>query len=221
MKKDNVLIQELMTTEIVAVKPETSLIEADTILAKHGFAGLPVVNQEGVLVGMFTEFDLSTRISLLHLPTILKLFTDFTIYKKDQGPIWKDVTQMLAVKVKDIMNPVPFVVNQHAPLSEVIRLFSERRRVEPLPIIDDQYKLVGIVSRYDLIRYFGGLPVSFRDPAPYTLRDVDRTIDNFLRNFEKRFVAVRKYRTLHWFLISLLFTFVGFFGALAVLIRIQ
>ncbi|MDO8521405.1 MAG: CBS domain-containing protein [bacterium] len=214
-------IKELMSTDVVSVAPETLLTEADALLRKRAFSGLPVVDTEGKLVGMFTEFDLSTKGSLLHLPTILKLFKEFSIYQKDKGLVWKDVSSMLAIKVEDIMNTMPFTVNQNISLKEVVKLFSERRRVDPLPIVDDDQKLVGIVSRYDLIRYFGGLPVSFRDPSPYTLRDVDRRIDNFLRNFEKQFVAVSKYRTLHWFLISVTFTFVGFFAALAVLIRIE
>lgn len=210
-----------MTTEVVSVRPETLLMEADALLRRHAFAGLPVVNEKGVLVGMFTEFDLSTRGSLLHLPTILKLFKEFAIYQKDKGLVWKDVSKMLAVRVEDTMNTRPFLANERTTVDGIMRLFNERRRADPLPIVDDEQRLVGIITRYDLLRYFGGFPVSFRDPAPYTLREIDNTIDNFLRNFEKQFIAVSKHRTLHWFALSAFFTIVGFFAAVFVFLQVE
>jgi CBS domain-containing protein len=219
----SVPIKTLMITETVSVNTETPLLEANDILLKHGFAGLPVVNEQNILLGMFTEFDLSTRGSLLHLPTLLKLFKEFSIYKKDRGLLWKDVSTMFAIKAGDVMNPKPIVLDQDASLEDAIKLFSERRRVDPLPIVDHEGKLVGIVSRYDLIRFLGGLAssISFRDAVPYTSRTIDQTIDNFLQNFEKQFTMVSKYRTIHWLLISIMFGIIGSIITLAWVVQVN
>jgi CBS domain-containing protein len=219
----SVSIKTLMITEIISVSVDTPLLEANDILLKHGFAGLPVIDEQNILLGMFTKFDLSTKGSLLHLPTLLKLFKEFSIYKKDRGLLWKDVTAMLSIQAGDVMNTKPIVLNQEASLQDAIRLFSERRRVDPLPIIDHEGKLVGIISRYDLIRFLGGLAssVNFRDAAPYTPSAVDQTIDNFLHNFEKQFILVSKHRTLHWLLISTMFAIIGSVVTLAWVVQVN
>lgn len=219
----NIPIKEVMVTEIVSVSIETPLLEANDILLRHGFVGLPVVNKQKILLGMFSEFDLNTKGTLLHLPTLLKLFKEFSIYKKDEGMLWTDVTAMFAIKVGDVMNPNPLTLDQDSSIDAAVKLFSERRRVDPIPVVDRMNTLVGIVSRYDLIRFLGShtSSVSFRDPAPYTQRKIDQNIDNFLRNFEKNFVVVSKYRTNHWFFISIMFTFIGFIIAVVWILEIN
>jgi CBS domain-containing protein len=219
----DVPIKNLMTTAVMSVGTETLLFEANDILLKNSLGGLPVVSKEQVLLGMFSELDLSTKESLLHLPTLLKLFKEFSIYKKDEGMLWTDVSSMFAIKVSDVMNSNPLVLDQDSSVDAAVKLFGERRHTNLIPVVDRANKLVGVISRSDLIRFLGSRTsaVSFRDPAPYTQRKIDKHIDNFLRNFEKNFVLVSKYRTVHWFAISVLFTLVGFVIAFVWILQVS
>ena len=54
-------IQDAMTTEIVTTTPEASLKDAARELAKHHVSGLPVVDAEGVAVGVISEADIVAK----------------------------------------------------------------------------------------------------------------------------------------------------------------
>lgn len=55
--KRNIFVAEIMTRDVVTVRPETTLLEAAKILREHHFGALPVTEADGTLVGIVTEFD--------------------------------------------------------------------------------------------------------------------------------------------------------------------
>ena len=54
-------VKDIMTREVVSVKPETPLQEAAEVLAYHGFDGVPVVDEANKPVGILTEYDLLSK----------------------------------------------------------------------------------------------------------------------------------------------------------------
>ena len=54
-------VAELMTTDVVTVGPETTLKEAAAILSEKGISGLPVIDAEGSVIGVFSEGDVVFR----------------------------------------------------------------------------------------------------------------------------------------------------------------
>lgn len=55
--KRNIFVAEIMTRDVVSVRPETPLVEAAAILRKHHFGCLPVTEADGTLVGIVTDYD--------------------------------------------------------------------------------------------------------------------------------------------------------------------
>lgn len=55
--KRNIFVAEIMTRDVVSVRPETPLVEAAAILRKHHFGCLPVTETDGTLVGIVTDYD--------------------------------------------------------------------------------------------------------------------------------------------------------------------
>lgn len=51
-------VEDIMTQEVVTITPETSVAEAARLIYQHKFGGLPVVDQEGEVVGIITTIDL-------------------------------------------------------------------------------------------------------------------------------------------------------------------
>jgi CBS domain-containing protein len=214
-------VKGLMTKKVVTVTPETPLANAVDLLVKRGLNGLPVVNADGSLAGILTEYDLMIRGSSIYLPTFLKLLQGFEIYRTDKSSIRDDIKKIAAMRVKDTMNAEPLVLRDDAPVQEAIKAFSEHHRVNPIPVVSAENKLVGIISRSDLIRLMGVPSVHLAEGGASTERELDKRINTFMSDFERQFILVSRFRTRYWILFSILFAIVGFIIAFALIVRIQ
>lgn len=212
-------IDRLMTKRVISVNPESPLMEAVDLLLKHNFNGLPVIDKNGTLLGILTEYDLMINGSSLHLPTFLKLLQQFDIYQKDKKLIRDDIKKILEMKVSDVMNPNPLTLENNCSINEAIETFGKYRDVNPIPIVDGNKKLTGIISRYDLVKLLGGFQTALSEP--YSERKLDKNINNFLSHFERQFVLVNRTRTHYWFVASILFAILGFIIAFLLILKIQ
>ena len=158
-----VSVKDIMTKIVVTVVPETSLLEASELMTKHHFSGLPIVDGTKKIVGILTEYDLLTKGTAIHLPTFLKLFGQCPDHKKGEYTVEGNLSEILAFTVKDVMNSEPLTTHADAPLLEIVELFEKHHRVNPVPVVDENKKLVGIVSRYDIIRYYAKMLAKAQD----------------------------------------------------------
>ena len=217
-------VSDLMTRNTVSVSPEMPIMEAVQILSRYKLDGAPVINSDRVVVGILTEYDLLTKGTSIHLPTLLKLFNEFDLYKKDKSSIREELTGILSMRVQDVMNPKPFVMKQSASIEEATKTFTEHHRINPIIVIDDLGKLVGVLSRYDVIRLYSAGASSAPSSSFNLERKLDDRIDNFLNSFEHEFLFISKERTRGWLLFTLItgsiFAIIGFIVAVATLIRI-
>lgn len=149
------LVKDIMTTKVISVLRETSISRAFDFMLKGEFSGLPVINsrEENKLVGIITEYDFISKRSSIHLPTFDKLFSDFYILDR-HSPVYKELENVGLFKAKDIMNQEPITIREDAAVEDVVRLFTEHHRVNPIPVVTDGNILVGIVSRYDIVNIF-------------------------------------------------------------------
>src|SRR3989338_10696788 len=112
--------KDLMTKKVISVNPDTLLVEAINMVFKYNFNGLPVVDNANRLVGILTEYDLVIKGSSIHLPTLIKLFSELDLYKKDKGLIKNDLEKIFKAKVSEAMNADPLTLQETATLEEVI-----------------------------------------------------------------------------------------------------
>lgn len=129
-------IREVMTTDVVTVGPGTSAKDAAELLAERGFAALPVVDAEGRVLGIVAEADVLRgrvpRDPRLHL-------------RRDD----EDGAPPPAL-VEGIMTTEVRTVETTADVADIARLFVDAR-LRSVPVTD-RGRLVGIVSRRDLLR---------------------------------------------------------------------
>jgi len=144
-----------MTKEVVSVSPETSLFDAAKLLYKNRFNGLPVVDGIGALVGILTEYDLVNIDSAIHIPTLQRILRRLALEKDG---IEKEFETIAALKVAGVMNDDPLTLKETATLEEAVTAFTQHHRVNPIPVVDAQKRLVGIVSRSDLVKFFIDFP---------------------------------------------------------------
>jgi len=212
-------VKDLMVQNVVMVRPETPLVEAAEVITKNDFTGLPVSDSEGRLLGLLTEYDLISRGTSLHLPTLSKLLSGASFYKSDKELLLPEVKSILELKVSDVMNKEPLTLSPNSMISEAVQLFAEHHAVNPVPVIDETRKVVGILARFDIVKLWGSA-----NPGPEThtiaQREGGNEAENFLEQFNKRFVLVSKARTRWWLVASMLFGAVGFIIAFAIILRL-
>jgi CBS domain-containing protein len=138
---------DIMTTDVITVRPDTSIFEAATLLADRHISGLPVVDEGGAVVGILSESDLLHRVETGTGKPQRSWFGEFrNSTRKLAGEYLKEN----AVKVGDVMTENVVSVTPGTPLGEIADLL-ERHHIKRVPV-QAQGKLVGIVSRANLIR---------------------------------------------------------------------
>ncbi|HVW34268.1 MAG TPA: CBS domain-containing protein [Acidimicrobiia bacterium] len=139
-------VGEVMSRAVFTVKPETPFKDVVETLLRNDVSGVPVVNDEGRLLGIVTEADLVSKEAYggrRRRP--LRLLADaFT------GDVrW--VQRAKGLTAEAIMTPWPWTVRPTDDTAFAARRMLESR-VKRLPVVDDEHRVVGIVSRHDLLR---------------------------------------------------------------------
>ncbi len=138
-------VQDVMTTEVVAVLPGATLKEAARLLAEHRISGLPVVSADGIVLGVFSEADL--LIKEQGKPRSRGTFASLV------DPIDEsDRQKLIARLVGEAMTSPALTISKHRPVAAAAKLMVESG-MNRLPVVEDG-KLVGIVTRADLVKAF-------------------------------------------------------------------
>jgi CBS domain-containing protein len=136
---------DVMTRNVLTVERGTAVAQAIRLMLDHNVSGLPVLADDGKVVGILTEGDLLRRSETgteRHRPRWLEILMG-------PGRMAGEYVRTHGRKVEEIMTSDPVSVTSDTPLDEVVGLM-ERRRIKRVPVIDGDV-LVGVVSRADLL----------------------------------------------------------------------
>lgn len=154
------LAQDLMTTTLVTVAADTPLAAIAQLFADRGISGVPVVDEEGRLLGLVTEGDLLRRLAAgadQPAPWLYKALASKAaragLYAKTHGR-----------HASDVMTTKLATVTETTPIEAVAKLI-EDRRLRRVPVLRDD-RLVGLISRADLIRALLVPPSAPSDGVP-------------------------------------------------------
>lgn len=137
---------DVMVRDVVTVRPETDVAEAIKLLIEHDVSALPVVDEEGELVGVLSEADLVHRVEIgteKHRPWWLEAVAG-------ASTLAQEFAKSHGRKVGEVMTTNVVSASPETPLTEIATLL-ERHRIKRVPIAEDG-KLVGVVSRANLIQ---------------------------------------------------------------------
>ena len=140
---------DIMTREVITVRRETTVRELAELFASHQISSVPVVDEAGELLGIVTETDLVEQDKNLHIPTVISLF-DWVIYLESDKKFEKELKKVTGQTVGDIFTEEVLTVTPGDPVSRAADIMTEQR-VNAVPVVDGR-KLVGIISRIDLIK---------------------------------------------------------------------
>lgn len=143
------IVADIMTHPALAIGPEAPLLQAIRLMTGHRVSGLPVVGPEGQILGVLTEGDLLRRAETGTagdqpgwLAGILRPGHTAQQYVATHGR-----------RVGDVMTTEVIAVTEDTSLADAVDLM-QRHRVRRLPVLRDG-KLLGVVSRADLVRHLG------------------------------------------------------------------
>jgi len=143
-------VKDVMSKPVITVLPATSLQDAVQLLTDQHISGLPVVNDEGQLVGELTEQDLMVRESGVDAgPYVLLL--DSVIYLRNPLNWDKQVHQVLGTSVNDLMRSETHSCKETLPLARAAAMLHDRS-TQRIFVIDEQRKPVGVITRGDVVR---------------------------------------------------------------------
>lgn len=141
--------KDIMTRNVITVKPETSIEDLSALLVKHGISGVPVVDNEGGLYGIVTENDLINQNKRLHIPTVVG-FLDAAIYLQSSKKFEQDVKRLAATRVAEIAARRVVTIEEDTSLVDIATIMSEQK-VHLLPVMKSG-KVVGIVGKRDVVK---------------------------------------------------------------------
>lgn len=143
-------VADIMTTDPISVSPQTSLQEAIQILADKKISGLPVVDEQGKLIGIISETDLTWQATGVEPPPYI-MFLDSVIYLQNPAKHNQEVHKALGQTVGEAMSDRPISIQSDKLVREAARIMHEKK-VRRLPVVDAQSKVIGIITQGDVIR---------------------------------------------------------------------
>jgi CBS domain-containing protein len=140
---------DIMTSNVITVKTDTPLAELARILYEHHINGVPVVDDDGALIGIICESDLIRRDRKLHIPTVIAIF-DWVLYLQGPKTLEKEIRRISATTVEDLYTKDVITVSEKTPIEEIATIMS-KKRLYTIPVVEEG-RLVGVIGKSDLIR---------------------------------------------------------------------
>jgi CBS domain-containing protein len=138
-------VRDIMTTDPISVRGDTLLKETARIMVRQQVSGLPVIDDGGRLIGIVTEGDFLRQEASRDRPYRMSLLDALFGEGEPEAPAAETVGEVMTDKVVTIA--------PDATLGEAARLMTSRN-VKRLPVVNREGRLVGIISRADVVNAF-------------------------------------------------------------------
>ena len=144
-------IKDIMVSEVIAVAGDMPIVEVANLLVRHGIHGVPVVDEEGKVLGIITETDFFLKNSIaLHLPTYVDMVEHEIEKKADMLDNIPDMKALLEATARDIMTKNCVALPEVADVRDLFALV-KMHHYKTFPVTDYRGILVGIVTLIDAI----------------------------------------------------------------------
>jgi len=140
-------VKDVMTKEVVTVKPSTGIREVYKTIREHNIGGVPVVDADNRFLGMVTKTELLDVL----IPDYFGMVTDF-LFIDDFGALedkLENIPNLELFIAEDLMAGNAISLSEDASLMKAPVLMS-KYKVRKLPVVDKENRLVGIVTRMDV-----------------------------------------------------------------------
>lgn len=210
------LVSDLMTKSVMAVPPTMPLSEVAELMHSHGFHGVPVANEQGTVLGMITEKELFSSDAKFYLPGFMRVLQDTKFLSGQAKELPYAAQQLTKIIAQDVMNSHTYFLHPEVEVDELAEIFINFNQ-SPIPVVDHANKLLGIVSRSDLVRLLAP-PTPKHDKSYYESlrkntqpRAVDQELSFVRTEMGSKFAMVAKARANIWLTAIIVLFIAGFF----------
>ena len=139
----NATVKDVMTTHVVAVRKNASFKDMAARLREHRVSAFPVLDEDNRVVGVVSEADLLTKEAL-----------EFGVPGKVKSMLHhREQAKAAAIVAEDLMTKPPVTIGPNEFVTHAARLMYTRK-VKRLPVVDVDGRLIGIVSRADVLSVY-------------------------------------------------------------------
>ncbi len=138
-------VQDVMTSRVVAVRMDAPFKDIATLLTRYRISALPVLDDDGKVIGVVSEADLLCKEALIAAMGGLP---------GRPGPYHDDFARAAAVTAAELMTTPPVTISPGEPVTGAARLMYNAG-VKRLPVVSENGHLAGIISRADVLSVYG------------------------------------------------------------------
>ena len=144
------ILQEIMNKYPITVGKEEQLTEVAKLMVKHNLTAISVVDDNNKLIGIISEGDLLYKKVRPHAPHYINIL-GANIYYGGIGEYDAQFKKLVATKVEEIMTTEVITAYADAEVEVTVGAMVEKH-LKNLPVVDDAYHLVGMISRHDIMK---------------------------------------------------------------------
>ncbi len=164
------LVKEWMATNPIVIDENTSIMKATQIMKEHGIRRIPVV-RDGKLIGIISDRDIKeaapSKATSLDVHELYYLLSE--------------------IKVKDIMTPDPITLRENDSVEKAAIIMLENR-ISGIPIVDDDYKVVGVITQTDVFKVMISITGAYKSPIQiaFEIEDSPGSLNALLNNIREQ-----------------------------------
>lgn len=143
-------VKDIMTKDVITVTPDMEIVAAAKILMDNHINGVPVVDENGDVVGILCRDDLISQQKRLPVPSFFVVL-DGIIPLSSSKHMEKEMEKIAAITVDHAMTPEPTTVSPDTPIEDVASLMVDKN-IHTIPVLDADGRLAGVVGKEDMLR---------------------------------------------------------------------
>lgn len=174
MSEDEVSVESIMRKKVPVVAPDDQVSVVASMLANSEVPGVLVV-EDGELLGIITESDIVTRKAQIDLPETVSFLGGYfqagrlhlpwnRETRDDASDFDHEMRRVLATTARDLMTSPVVNIDKDATVLDLASIMLEQN-VNPVPVVTGENKIVGIVSRKDLVKLIAAESLSEEEDA--------------------------------------------------------
>ena len=146
--------QDIMTRDVTTVSPDTSVRDIAALMMEKHISGVPVLSDDATIIGIVSQSDLLHR---AEAGTERKHKWWFRVFA-DSDAAAREYAKAHGLRARDMMSRYVISVRDDAELRDVADIL-DSHRIKRVPVVHEG-RLVGIISRGDLVRALSQVQVS-------------------------------------------------------------
>ncbi len=149
------LAEDIMASPTITIGKDKNVKEALNLLADSNISGVPVTDEDGKLIGIISGADImrySQEKKMIPFSNTSLWVTQFGSADEDLQMIRNSYENLYRTLVEQIMTKKVYSASKDTPISELAKLMN-KNNINRIPIVDSDKKVIGIVTRNDLVKY--------------------------------------------------------------------